>query len=143
MSTFSVANDMLKKTGKTIWNNKVNSFFLYQSYADARQEGQGKIGAGITSAVDNALMLAMPMKAYLGLQLAMEAPELITKGVESINTYGRSLSQQNRGKAFQNASFTDNQQFSTMRQQGMDLAKKSKYALQQTLMGNEAQYLHR
>ena len=37
--------------------------------------------------------------------------------------------------------FNDNQRAFTMRQAGMQLAKNSQYNLQQSLMGNEANYL--
>jgi hypothetical protein len=40
-------------------------------------------------------------------------------------------------------SFQDSQQLATMRQSGMELAKMSRYNLEQTLMGAEAKHLHR
>ena len=45
--------------------------------------------------------------------------------------------------SFSGAQFADNQQLATMRQSGMEMAKMSQYNLQQTLMGNEANHLHR
>ena len=46
-------------------------------------------------------------------------------------------------QVFGGAQFMDTQQLATMRQSGMEMAKMSQYNLQQTLMGNEATYLHR
>ena len=42
---------------------------------------------------------------------------------------------------FSNATFVDTQQAYTMRQAGMQMAQASRYNLQQTLLGNEAQYM--
>ena len=44
---------------------------------------------------------------------------------------------------FRNYTFVDGPQIATMRQAGLALARRSKYELQQTVMGNEARYLHR
>ena len=46
-------------------------------------------------------------------------------------------------QVFGDAQFMDTQQLATMRQSGMEMAKMANYNLQQTLMGNEATYLHR
>jgi hypothetical protein len=46
-------------------------------------------------------------------------------------------------QTFGDAQFMDTQQLATMRQSGMEMAKMAQYNLQQTLMGNEATYLHR
>jgi hypothetical protein len=46
-------------------------------------------------------------------------------------------------QVFGGAEFHDTQQLATMRQSGMEMAKMAQYNLQQTLMGQEASYLHR
>jgi len=50
---------------------------------------------------------------------------------------------QNGQVPFLNTNFQDTQQYATMRQAGMAIAKKSDYTLQQSLLGNEAKFLHR
>ena len=53
----------------------------------------------------------------------------------------RNMNRQARRIPFNNSTFNDNQRAFTMRQAGMQLAKNSQYNLQQSLMGNEANYL--
>ena len=63
--------------------------------------------------------------------------------VEGINTMSRSMNSMSKRQVFGDAQFMDTQQLATMRQSGMELAKMSQYRLEQTLMGNEAKYLHK
>ena len=44
---------------------------------------------------------------------------------------------------FSNSTFIDTQQTYTMRQAGMNLAKQSKYNIQQAMMGDEARMTYR
>ena len=55
----------------------------------------------------------------------------------------RQMNSVQRIQTFGEAEFMDTQQLATMRQAGMELAKMSQYNLQQSMMGNEAQYMHR
>ena len=61
--------------------------------------------------------------------------------VEGISKMQRNMNRQARRIPFNNSTFNDNQRAFTMRQAGMQLAKNSQYNLQQSLMGNEANYL--
>ncbi|MGL5765978.1 MAG: hypothetical protein ACRCX8_10095 [Sarcina sp.] len=75
--------------------------------------------------------------------IAKGAPKAIMSTVEGVNTMSRSMNSLQRRQVFGDSQFQDTQQLATMRQSGMELAKMSQYNLQQSLMGNEAEYMHR
>ena len=111
-------------------------------YKDARRKGHGMISsvarAGVQFAVGEALGLwAIPVMA------AKEVPGLVMKGAETLYKENRRMNSAANFQAFGDVQFQDTQQLATMRQSGMEMAKMSQYNLQQTLMGNEATYLHR
>ena len=111
-------------------------------YKDARRKGHGMISsvarAGVQFAVGEALGLwAIPVMA------AKEVPGLVMKGAETLYKENRRMNSAANFQAFGDAQFQDTQQLATMRQSGMEMAKMAQYNLQQTLMGNEATYLHR
>lgn len=70
-------------------------------------------------------------------------PTLAVNTVEGINTMSRSMNSMQKRQVFGDAQFMDTQQLATMRQSGMELAKMSQYNLQQAMMGNEAEHMHR
>ena len=78
----------------------------------------------------------------MGWELAKGIPKAAIKGAEVLYKENRKMNaaanQHGLGGDFQ-----DTQQLATMRQSGMEMAKMAQYNLQQTLMGNEATYLHR
>jgi hypothetical protein len=111
-------------------------------FKDARRKGHGMISsaarAGVQFAVGEALGLwAIPVMA------AKEVPGLVMKGAETLYKENRRMNSAANFQTFGDAQFQDTQQLATMRQSGMEMAKMAQYNLQQTLMGNEATYLHR
>ena len=66
---------------------------------------------------------------------------MIVGAAEGAAKLQRNMNKASRQVPFQNAQFRDYNQAMTMRQAGMQMAQASRYNLQQTLMGNEAQYL--
>ena len=111
-------------------------------YKDARRKGHGVVSsaarAGVQFAVGEALGLwAIPVMA------AKEVPGLVMKGAETLYKENRRMNSAANFQAFGDVQFQDTQQLATMRQSGMEMAKMAQYNLQQTLMGNEATYLHR
>ena len=111
-------------------------------YKDARRKGHGVISSaartGVQFAVGEALGLwAIPVMA------AKEVPGLVMKGAETLYKENRRMNSAANFQTFGDVQFQDTQQLATMRQSGMEMAKMSQYNLQQTLMGNEATYLHR
>ena len=111
-------------------------------YKDARRKGHGVISsaarAGVQFAVGEALGLwAIPVT------VAKEVPGLVMKGAETLYKENRRMNSAANFQTFGDVQFQDTQQLATMRQSGMEMAKMAQYNLQQTLMGNEATYLHR
>ena len=93
--------------------------------------------------VDFVLSETLGFGAYMALNLVKEVPDLAVKGAAALFKETRRMNSAARFSTFGDASFQDTQQLATMRQSGMELAKMSQYRLEQTLMGNEAKYLHR
>lgn len=118
----------------------INSLMAYSDYKTAREEGSGVIGsvakAGTTFALGEVLGGWM-----IPFSLAPAVPQLAVGAVEGIGKMQRQMNKDARRIPFVNSTFNDYQQAFTMRQAGMQLAQNSQYNLQQTLLGNEAQYL--
>lgn len=132
---------------KKIFNKRVigtgfNALWAINDYKDTREEGKGVVGsvakAGIMFATGEVLGGAM-----LPIMLAKSAPQLAVNAIESTQRMTRQMNSVQRIQTFGDAQFMDTQQLATMRQAGMELAKMSQYNLQQSMMGNEAQYMHR
>jgi hypothetical protein len=120
----------------------VNILGAVGDYKTARREGHGVVSstirAGAKFAVDEALGLwAIPVA------LVKTVPGLAIKGADTLYKENRRMNSAANFQLFGDAQFMDTQQLATMRQSGMEMAKMSQYNLQQTLMGNEATYLHR
>jgi hypothetical protein len=79
----------------------------------------------------------------LALQAAKAVPKMAIKGTELLYKENRKMNSAANSQVFGGVQFQDTQQLATMRQSGMEMAKMAQYNLQQTLMGNEASYLHR
>ncbi|MGL4878003.1 hypothetical protein [Paraclostridium dentum] len=75
--------------------------------------------------------------------LAKAAPGAIIAGAEGLQKVTRQMNSTTRVQTFGESYFQDTQQLATMRQAGMEMAKMSQYNLQQSIMGNEAQHMHR
>lgn len=119
--------------GMAIWG-------AVSEYNNSRDEGKGVIPSAIRAAGSAAFdeLLGGWIPLYYGVKAL---PKLTFQGIESIAKNQRSLAYQSRRIPFANANFNDHQQAYTMRQAGMELARNSQYNLQQSLLGNEAQYL--
>lgn len=131
-------------------NNKTNIVFngglgLYSGvdeYQEKREEGSSVIGAAASSIVDFALPM-ISMKLFLGYQAAKAIPGMAIDGAMAIEQQDRKLRRMNRQQAFTNASFSDTDQYHTMRQAGMAIAQRSRYNTEQAMIGNEAKYMMR
>lgn len=116
-------------------------FFGAQEYGRARQEGNGVIMSGARAVGDFAMSEMLGIPGYMALQLAPAIPKGIVGIGEGLNAMSRNMNRAAVAGPFSNARFNDTQKTYTMRQAGMQLAQASKYNLQQSLMGNEAQYM--
>lgn len=113
-------------------------------YMEARNEGQGVISSLGSAAVGYAIPEVLGFKGYLAFEAIRTLPSVATEAYESLSTTMRLNEKMKRNQApFQQMTFVDGPQIATMRQAGLALAKRSKYELQNTMMGNEARYLHR
>lgn len=135
-----VIDKAVKKAG-ALSSLVVPTAFAVMDYHTAREEGKGVIGAAV-SAVGTQIFFDTvgPIKA-LALPILPAIPKAAINVGENLNAMSRSMNRGAINRPFANATFVDSQQAYTMRQAGMQLAQASKYNLQQTLMGNEAQYM--
>lgn len=111
-------------------------------FNDARREGYG-VGMAAGRAVGTYILdetIGLPMMA--GMWAVRNLPNAIVSAGDNLSRMSRDMTSRSVGGAFSNATFIDSQQAYTMRQAGMQMAKASQYNLQQTMMGNEAQYMH-
>lgn len=131
-SKLSIAN--------AVFQHGMAGYGAYGDYKDARERGRGKLTSLATAGTEFALGELMGAW-YFPYQLAKSAPSMVVGGLEGMAKMQRSMNKTSRQVPFQNATFKDYRQAMTMRQAGMQMAQASRYNLQQTLMGNEAQYL--
>lgn len=137
-------SNLKKIFNKRNLNIGLNAFFAVSDYKSAREEGKGVIGsaakAGGLFVAGEVLGGGLTLPA---LSLAKAAPKMAISGLESAQKMTRQMNSIQRVQTFGEAYFQDTQQLGTMRQAGMELAKMSQYNLQQSMMGTEAQYMHR
>lgn len=136
-------NTYLKKalSGRNI-NALVNLGFAVSDYNEARNAGDGVVKAGVKAGAQFVAgeALGMWMMPVMALKAA---PSMVVSGAEALQNTTRKMNSTSRIQTFGEAQFHDTQQLATMRQAGMEMAKMSQYNLQQSIMGNEAQYMHR
>lgn len=137
----AIKKNLKKSTFKNL-GHLGNAVFTAVDYKSSREAGNGVVKsvakAGAEFAKGELLggwyLVAMGAKAM---------PTLAVNTVEGINTMSRSMNSMQKRQVFGDAQFMDTQQLATMRQSGMELAKMSQYNLQQAMMGNEAEHMHR
>ena len=137
-----------KSSAKKIFNSRsgnvlLNTVLSINDYKDARNEGKGVVKSAVKA---GALFVAGEVLQGTGMfavMAAKQAPQMIVHGIESLQKTTRGMNSMTRFQTFGEAEFHDTHQLATMRQAGMELAKMSQYNLQQSMMGNEAQYMHR
>jgi len=134
---------MLQRAGTgTMINLGLGAVFGVMDYKIAREEGRSVPGSVIRATATGIMPEIMGLPAFLGMQAAMAIPSGAIKTYEGLGQRARSMSRQSQNIPFDNSQFVDTQQAYTMRQAGMKMAQASKYNLQQSMLGNEAQMLH-
>jgi len=143
-------NDGVRKANEKFWNGSrkfnlaLSSYFAYDTYKEERAQGNSRLGSLGSAAMTFIMPELLSPMGYIGYEFLKAAPGLIYNGAQSISQQVRQMERAGRNQApFQSNTFVDSQQIYTMRQAGMALAEQSKYALQQTLMGDEARFMHR
>ena len=141
--TDDLAKSHLKKalSGRNL-NALLNIGFAMNDFHEARNAGDGVLKAGVKAGAQFVAGEALGMW-MMPVMMAKSVPTLAISAVETAQTVTRKMNSINRTQVFGEAQFQDTQQLATMRQAGMEMAKMSQYNLQQAIMGNEAQYMHR
>lgn len=124
----------------SVIGHSINAFGAISDYKSARNEGKGKLASVASAATEFAFGEVMG-GWYLPYQIAKSLPSAGVSLAMGAGKMQRSMNKTSRQVPFQNAQFRDYSQAMTMRQAGMQVAQASRYNLQQSLMGNEAQYL--
>lgn len=128
------------------------AYFAYSGYQTARDEGHGVLNSMARSAAEYAMFdfmygglgLAGGIFIPMGVELLKNAPSMAVSAYDSLTQQSRQMERINRDqRPFQNYTFVDSPQIYTQRQAGLALAAQSKYKLQETMLGNEARYMHR
>lgn len=139
----TVGNPYFKQvfTGRNL-GAVLNLGFAINDFNEARDAGDGVVKA---AAKAGAQFVAGEMLGgwMFPVMLAKQAPTMAISAIEGTQKITRQMNSTGRMQTFGEAHFRDTQQLATMRQAGMELAKMSQYNLQQSMMGNEAQYMHR
>ena len=135
--------DVVKHKKMKAFNIGLSAWAGIDSYQTAREEGGSKLGAAAGAVVDAALPYALGAPLYAAYFAATELPELAVTASDAMGTYQRNMAKASSNRAFVNAHFDDTQQAFTMRQAGMAIAQRSKYNMQQAMMGNEARYMRK
>ena len=135
-------SNLKKIFNKRVFNIGLNAAFAISDYKDARDSGKGVVGSAVKA---GALFAAgeVLQGAMFPVLLASSIPKMAVGAIETTQKMTRQMNNMQRIQTFGESYFQDTQQLATMRQAGMELAKMSQYNLQQSIMGNEAQYMHR
>ena len=131
----------LKKASKL--DIAMSSIGAISKYKDSRKQGRGVMSSVARAGVDFAASQLMGTGLYMGLAAFRAAPKAFVTGAMYLQNEVRQMNTASRFRVFGDASFQDSDQLATMRQSGMEMAKMANYNLEQTLMGNEARYLHK
>ena len=135
-------SNLKKIFNSRVWNAGLNMALAVSDYKDARDSGKGVVSsvakAGALFAAGEVLQGAM-----FPVMLAGAIPKMAVGAIETTQKMTRQMNNMQRIQTFGESYFQDTQQLATMRQAGMELAKMSQYNLQQSIMGNEAQYMHK
>jgi len=130
--------------GGRLFNLGLSSYFAYDTYKEERAQGNTRLGALGRATLDFVMPELLGPWGYIGYELVKAAPGAIYSGVQGLSQHVRQMERVAQDQSpFRSNTFVDSQQIYTMRQAGMALAEQSKYALQQSLMGDEARFMHR
>lgn len=132
--------DDVSKVG--VLTTGMNILGTITDYKDERKKGHGVVSSAVRAGAKFAMYEALGLWA-IPVALVSNAPGAIIKGADMLYKENRKMNSAANFQVFGGAQFMDTQQLATMRQSGMEMAKMANYNLQQTLMGNEATYLHR
>lgn len=144
MSKTENLKKMLPSASFSVGSHLLNAAFAAWDYSSARDEGHGVLSSAGQAAIGFALPEIIGTGTYMG---AMLVPALGGLAVDTYDYLNQQLRENERfvrnQNPFRSHTFVDGPQIYTMRQAGLALARRAKYDLQQTSIGNEARFLHR
>lgn len=137
-----------KKIGKfatamSAFNLAMSAKAAVDSYKESRSEGKGAVSSAVRAGGAALITNSLGGISSIAVPLAYAAPGAIMSGMDMLHREYRRMNSSSNFIPFGKAEFQDSQDLATMRQAGMELAKMSRYNLEQTLMGAEAKHLHR
>ena len=136
-------SNLKKIFNKRVFDIGLNAAFAISDYKDARDSGKGVVSSAVKAGALFAAGEMLPGIMFPGVMLAGAIPKMAVGAIETTQKMTRQMNNMQRIQTFGESYFQDTQQLATMRQAGMELAKMSQYNLQQSIMGNEAQYMHK
>ena len=136
-------SNLKKIFNKRVFDIGLNAAFAISDYKDARDSGKGVVGSAVKAGALFAAGEVLQGVMFPGVLLAGAIPKMAVGAIETTQKMTRQMNNMQRIQTFGESYFQDTQQLATMRQAGMELAKMSQYNLQQSIMGNEAQYMHK
>ena len=136
-------SNLKKIFNKRALNIGLNMAFAVSDYKDNRDAGKGVVSSAVKAGALFAAGEMLPGIMFPGVMLAGAIPKMAVGAIETTQKMTRQMNNIQRIQTFGESYFQDTQQLATMRQAGMELAKMSQYNLQQSIMGNEAQYMHK
>lgn len=142
VAAFMDDSNLMSKIGKGI-----NTFYTVKSavdkYKESRAEGRSVASSMVRGAGSAITSSMLGVKGGLALTAATVLPGAVIGATDYLLSEQRRMNSASNYTPLGGTSFQDSQQLATMRQSGMELAKMSRYNLEQTLMGAEAKHLHR
>ena len=136
-------SNLKKIFNSRVWNAGLNMALAVSDYKDARDSGKGVVSSAVKAGALFAAGEVLSGAMFPGVLLAGAIPKMAVGAIETTQKMTRQMNNMQRIQTFGESYFQDTQQLATMRQAGMELAKMSQYNLQQSIMGNEAQYMHK
>lgn len=134
-----------KSMGRYAMQHKTSTAFgLWQgfdTYKSSREEGNSAVASLGKAGFDAVTGSLLSVKGNIALAALTALPEGIMEGKKMYTQYNNKLRTLARQNAFQSAQFNDTEQVHTMRQAGMAIAQRSKYNMQQAMLGHEASYM--
>ena len=136
-------SNLKKIFNKRVLNIGLNMAFAVSDYKDNRDAGKGVVSSVVKAGALFAAGEVLQGVMFPGVLLAGAIPKMAVGAIETTQKMTRQMNNMQRIQTFGESYFQDTQQLATMRQAGMELAKMSQYNLQQSIMGNEEQYMHK
>lgn len=136
----TVASSMKNLGVGTMGSWALNGYFGLSTYQESMQEGRGQVASIARGVGETAIAALMPggFLGYMAFEAARNAPSLAYDAYMWQRDYRRQLGREQKQAAFQNVAFQDTQATYTMRQAAHQVAQRSRYNIQQALLGNEA-----